>query len=64
MFHEISASLASAETSLNNMKTRLLAVLLRRRINRDPTESKSRVMMKINLFINESNLKKLLWIFW
>ncbi len=58
MFHEISASLASAETSLNNMKTRLLTVLLRRRVNRDPTESKSRAMMKINLFINESNLKK------
>ena len=60
MFHEVLISLASAEISLNNMKTRLLAVLLRRRVNRDSTESKSRVMMRINLFINESNLKKLL----
>jgi len=60
MFHEISTSLASAEISLNNMKTRLLIVLLRKRINRDSTESKSRVMMRINLFVSESNLKKLL----
>jgi len=52
--------LASAEASLNNIKTRLLTVLLRRRVNRDSTESKSRVMMRINLFINESNLKKFL----
>ncbi len=46
MFHEVSISLASAETSLNNMKTRLLAVLLRRRVNRCSTELKSRVMMR------------------
>ena len=46
MFHEVSASLASAETSLNSMKTRLLAVLLRRRVNRYSTESKSRVIMR------------------
>ncbi len=58
MFHEISTSLASAETSLNSIKTRLLAVLLRRRVNRDPTESKSRAMMRIDLFVSESNLKK------
>ncbi len=60
MFHEILTSLTSAKASLNSMKTRLLAVLLKRRVNRDSTESKSRVMMRINLFINESNLKKLL----
>ncbi len=60
MFHEISTSLTSAEASLNSMKTRLLAVFLRRRVNRDSTESKSRVMIRIDLFINESNLKKLL----
>ena len=58
MFHEILISLASAEASLNNMKTRLLAVFLRKRVNRDPTESKSRVMIRVSLFINESNLKK------
>ncbi len=46
MFHEVSTSLTSAETSLNNMKTRLLAVLLRRRVNRCSTESKSRVIMR------------------
>ncbi len=60
MFHEISTSLTLAKTSLSNMKTRLLTVLLRRRVNRDLTESKSRVMMRVNLFISESNLKKFL----
>ncbi len=60
MFHEISTSLTSAKTSLNSMKTRLLAVLLRRRVNRDSTGSKSRVMIRIDLFVSESNLKKLL----
>ena len=60
MFHEISTSLTSAKTSLNNIKTRLLAVLLRRRVNRGSTKSKSRAMIRIGLFINESNLKKFL----
>ena len=53
MFHEVLTSLASAETSLNSIKTRLLAVLLRRRVNRYLTESKSRVMIrkiKVNRF--------------
>ncbi len=46
MFHEVLTSLTSAKTSLNSMKTRLLTVLLRRRVNRYLTELKSRAMIR------------------
>jgi len=46
MFHEVVTSWDSAETSKEIMKTRLLAVLLSRRAVRDPTGSKSRVIVR------------------
>jgi len=46
MFHEVSASSASAEASMGRSETLLLAVLLSRRVVRGPTDSTSRAMVR------------------
>lgn len=45
MFHDVVVSSASTEASINRIDTRLLTVLLSRRVAREATSSLSRVIV-------------------